>query len=439
MTTHVQFLRIKKLTGKAIIHKAAKHNLREIAAEVGVGSHIDPARIADNVILFGSNSADGVAGRAQALMDEANVRPLKINAVRALEVIFSLPTETTANQRQFFEDATRWVGEHFGVPMLSSTIHNDEGAPHCHVILLPLVNGRMVGSDLVGGRSKLQGLQAAFHDGVGRPHGLVRQMPQKRHSAAVCEAAMALAFDVLDANSGLNSVVLRLLLVPHAKNPEPLLKELGLSMPAPKASGSFVATMTRPTKPDTPIGKRPRNPIGIGDVDTPKNELSLSCVGIGLAKPAFSPANEVQQGSRNTTGNSIDAVTYLKQRPASELPAPTSSGQPEPTACAHSKSDECEQVPPATRIAPLLTCTAEERRQSVSPGLLFKQKPPCRDTDDEYTRERDSDTPANYWDVDRGEFAKVSRRELADKAVQVALQSRISCLTDARRRRQQFW
>jgi len=51
--THVQFLRIKKLTGKAIIEVAARHNHREILAELGAGSaeHINPARVRFNRVL----------------------------------------------------------------------------------------------------------------------------------------------------------------------------------------------------------------------------------------------------------------------------------------------------------------------------------------------------------------------------------------------------
>lgn len=383
---HAQFLRIKKLTGKAIIQRAARHNLREIAAEIGADRHIDPARIGDNVILFGPDTADGVARTAQAMMDVANVRPLKITAVRALELIFSLPPDTTADQRRFFGDATRWAGQHFGVPVLSATIHNDEDAPHCHVLLLPLVNGRMVGSDLMGGRAKLQGLQAAFHDKVGRLHGLTRQMPQKRHSAAVRGAAIELAFDVLDANSGLNSAVLRALLEPHAKNPEPLLMALDLTMPAPKVSGSFVATMTRPTKKDNPIGKRPHNPIGIGDVDTPKNELSLSCVGIGFPAPSFPPPAEPQ----------------------------TSASTPPPE--------------PSTATVSTRTTTASaadtEPPQANQPAATDDTDEPA----DRYTRERDSDHHTDQWDTDIGEWvtpkpAKPSRKAIAAASVRVALGS----------------
>lgn len=252
--TQVQFLRIKKLTGKGIVLKAAKHNLREIAAEIGAQKHIDPSRIGNNIVLHGAVTAEGVAQAAQVIMEEANVRPLKVNAVRALEVIFSLPADTSTDQRKFFSDATQWVVEHFGVPLLSSVIHSDEEAPHCHVLLLPLVDSRMVGSDLMGGRSKLQGHQAAFQDNVGKMYGLSRAPPKKLYSASVRRAAIELAYRALEANSGLHGSLLRVLLGPHTTDPEPLLTALRLAMPAPKVTGSFVATMTKPMKKDKPIG-----------------------------------------------------------------------------------------------------------------------------------------------------------------------------------------
>lgn len=135
--THHQFLRIKKLTGKAIIQAAAKHNHREILAEMGAaqGGHIDPLRTSGNIVLRGCDTAAGVASVAQSLMDSADVKPLRKDAVRVLEIIFSLPPEP---QLIFFDDATAWVEQYFAAPVISAIFHHDEAEPHCHVLLLPV-------------------------------------------------------------------------------------------------------------------------------------------------------------------------------------------------------------------------------------------------------------------------------------------------------------
>jgi hypothetical protein len=218
--THVQFLRIKKLTGKAIIEVAARHNHREILAELGAasGEHINPARVRLNRVLHGHATAAGVASHAKALMDAAGIKATRKDAVRGLEVIFSLPSDSSIDHDRFFNESIQWASEYFAVPVISAIVHNDEAAPHCHVLLLPLVNGRMVGSDLMGGRAKLLAMQADFHARVGQRHGLSRQAAQKRASAATRRQAIDRAFDVLEANSGLSAPVLLALLAPHASD-----------------------------------------------------------------------------------------------------------------------------------------------------------------------------------------------------------------------------
>jgi hypothetical protein len=293
--THVQFLRIKKLTGKAIIEVAARHNHREILAELGAasGAHIDPTRVRFNRILRGHGTAAGVASHAKTLMDTADIKALRKDAVRALEVIFSLPADSSIDHDRFFNESVQWAEEHFAVPIISAIVHNDEAAPHCHVLLLPLVDGRMVGSDLMGGRAKLLAMQADFQVQVGQRHGLTRQVAQKRTSAAIRKQAMERAFDVLEANSGLDTPVLRALLAPHASDPAPLLLALGLAMPAPTAVKSeFVKMMTKPCKPEKPIGFGKSKPAGFDGRPAFENEQTLSCVGFDKFAPPFAHSNE---------------------------------------------------------------------------------------------------------------------------------------------------
>ncbi|MBI3284498.1 MAG: plasmid recombination protein [Burkholderiales bacterium] len=288
--THTHFLRIKKLTGKEIIQAAAKHNLREIAAEIGVSadSHIDPQRVGLNVALRGSATAADVAKTAQALMDNAGVKFLRKDAVRALEIIFSLPPETTIATEPFFTDAVQWAERYFSIPIISAVIHHDEAAPHCHVLLLPLVDGRMLGSDLVGGKAKLKAMQDDFHEQVGTRYGLTRQAPHKRASAALRRQAIELAFNTLDANSGLQSKINRVLVEAHLNNPEPLLLALGLAMPKQKVRETFAGIMTRPTKPEKPIGFVHKKPIGFAAATKPKKEQTLCSVGFGISPPVIS-------------------------------------------------------------------------------------------------------------------------------------------------------
>ncbi|WP_166454793.1 plasmid recombination protein [Duganella aquatilis] len=280
-------LAIKRLHGGGIVRAAARHNLREIAAELGADSHIDTKRIADNVILRGPATGDEVAELAGVLLQAAGISKLRKNCVQALELLFTLPAGTAVDLVQYFEEATAWAAHYFAVPVLSSVIHRDEGAPHAHVLLLPLLNGRMVGSDLHGGRAQLWAMQKDFHEAVGGRHGLARQAPQKRLSAPVRGAGMDLARATLMANSALTDSVIEALLVPHAKDPAPLLLALGITMPTPPASGrgSFADIMTKPVALESrnPIGNANRGPAAADADQVPERSQPYSCVGIASA------------------------------------------------------------------------------------------------------------------------------------------------------------
>lgn len=138
------FVAIKKLTGHGIIRTAAKHNHRELLAEVGANSagRIDPNRTPLNYVLRGPNTAAEVADLERSLLEKAGITNIRKDAVRGLELVFSLPPATKIDHREYFEEVTKWTESYFGVPLLSSIVHLDEAAPHCHILLLPLVGGR---------------------------------------------------------------------------------------------------------------------------------------------------------------------------------------------------------------------------------------------------------------------------------------------------------
>jgi hypothetical protein len=392
---HAQFLRIKKLTGKAIIDVAARHNHREIVAELGAedGGRIDPARVALNRVLRGHGTAAAVARQAQTLMDAAEVKPLKRTAVMALEIIFSLPPDSFIDHDRFFNESVQWAERHFSAPVISAIVHNDEAAPHCHVLLLPLVDGRMIGSDLMGGRAKLQAMQADFHAQVGQRHGLTRQAAQKRHSAATRKQAIDSAFDVLEANSGLSAAVLLALLVPHMNDPAPLLLALGLTMPAEKVKqkDTFAGIMTRPCKPEpNHIGIGKRNHIGIGDMRKQGKGLSLSCVGKRFSAPSFLLPNEQKNSASKQATTSASA----------------------PTEASHHDDNEPATAPP------------EASTTSAASADAVLRVPETDQPNNDDMRERD-DQRAEYWDEQRGEFArptaKASRKLAVIGSVSAAL------------------
>lgn len=256
---HTQLLRIKKLTGCGILKTAARHNLREIQAELGANSHINPAKSLQNVILQGAITADALAQDEKRLL-EGLKKTIRKDAVRGLEVLFSLPPDSGIAEHAFFADAVSWAGNHFEVPILSAVIHNDEAAPHCHVLMLPLFDGRMIGSGLVGSRKRLQAMQADFFEKVASRYGLERKTPARGYSRAAKQKAAAMALDALRKSPKLLEApaVRDALLDLFEENPARLVEALGFAMPEPKAPKpkTFAGIMTKQFKPERekPIG-----------------------------------------------------------------------------------------------------------------------------------------------------------------------------------------
>lgn len=297
MTGDNQFLRIKKLTGKGIIRTAMKHNLRELQAELGADSHINATRTALNTVMAGAVTSGGVFEYAEGLMLEAGVGPLRKDAVRGLELVVSLPLASRINPAVFFANALTWAQVFYALPVLSVVVHNDETVPHCHIVLLPLIDGRMKGSDLVGNRTRLQAMQTSFYEQVGQRHGLTRPKPPRRITAATRHKSASIILTTLQSDPALMDTpkIESALLMALACDPEPLLASLGLSVPhPPKSAKSFVEIMTKPCKPEKSIGFASRSkPIGFGDRAAEK-EQTLSCVGFAIPKPPISSAERTE-------------------------------------------------------------------------------------------------------------------------------------------------
>ena len=401
MNEEIHFLRVKSLSMKTtrssnhaeVIRRVMRHNLREIQAEFGTGARgtIDPSRIRFNEVLSGLDTADEVAGIARDALQAAGVTPRK-NAALGIELVVSLPAGTEIDTRAYFLDAMRWAQRFFAVPLLSAVIHADEDYPHAHIVMLPLRDGKLIASELLGDRKTTKAMQADFHEQVGKRYGLRLPRPQKRHSAAERHAAMQHAFDVLDTNSGLDATVLRALLEPHSKNPEPLLLALGLTMPPPKLSGSFVETMTRPCAPERSnrtFGKRLIGHSGSDgpSANEPEKQNPYALIGLSISAPPFPPPAEPQT-SASTSPPALSTTTA--------------------NTCATTAS-EADTEPP----------------QADQPAADDDDAEPA----DRFTRERDADYCADAWNPDTGEFvavkpmARTTHKANAAAAVRVALGS----------------
>ena len=328
------FFRLKKLKGGGTLLAAARHNRRAIQSELGADSHINPSKSHLNETLCGASGPEGVAQRAKEAMQAAGVgklRKLRKDAVVAVEAVFSLPAGHPIDQRQYFVQCLAWAEAQFGGAsnILSADIHHDEAHPHLHVLVLPLVNGRMVGSGMVGNLQALQAMQAQFFKDVAQMHGLTKP-PARMKGAHKAEAAARVIASMKASNDpALKSAAWAVIRDAIESDPTPFMAALGVNAPQKtKRAKSFTAIFTSPGKgpkreaePSKPIGFQvkgttpaPSNPIGF---QPPEKDQTLSCVGfaqktVPVIEETATHNTPHQEQDNDTAGD--DAANYTEDQ-----------------------------------------------------------------------------------------------------------------------------
>ena len=159
-------VRFAKLKGPTAALRAARHNLRELA----LTPNITPGQQHLNLVLLGHQTADAVNAAYKAQLEAAGIDKLRVDAVRLIEALVSLPVGIHDDESAYFQAALDWMATEFGsANLLSAVVHKDESAQHMHVLIVPLVHGRMQGSDLLGGKAQLRARLARFAQAM-QPH-----------------------------------------------------------------------------------------------------------------------------------------------------------------------------------------------------------------------------------------------------------------------------
>ena len=281
------FLRIKKLTGGGIIGKAARHNRRAVQTEYGSNERIDQARSHLNQTIHGPVSADAVVQLTKDLMAAAGVTALRKDAVLGLEVIFSLPANHQLDDLEYFTACTKWIADYFrGVQnILSSDIHRDEAQPHCHILILPLLNGKMNGGKMMGYKSKLLEMQQKFFDDVASHYGL-EKAPAKLVGASK-QAAVNAVLQFLKAASdpALKSKAWATIRDDIERDPSPYVRDLGIELQPPVKKLRTMAQIF------TSEGKGKSSKPKSIDFAPPEKRQSLCSVDFHARPPPAGPPN----------------------------------------------------------------------------------------------------------------------------------------------------
>jgi len=418
------FMRVAKLKVAGIIKTASRHNLREIQAEQGASGPIDATRCHLNQVLEGASTAAGVDQHAKALMTDAGVTTLRKDAVMALELVMSLPVATTVNTQRYFTDCLSWVKRYFACPVLSAVIHLDEAAAHCHILLLPLVDGRMVGNKLIGGRPQLLAMQGSFHETVAFKHGL-RKAPARLAGASKRSAAgLVLARLKETGDSALTSDVWSSIRGCIESGPERFLEALGLVAETKvKAPKTMAQIFTSPGK-------------------GPKREVTQPSNAIAFDQPVKSEKTIVFKSIENRVkGDQSNAIAFVK--PAQEKHerydsvafaktptlSPPTKGTRQPAWHGIYCSHRVKPIGLFTRLIPgsgfqidsdgVISGLRDQPGQSVAESSTTVAATETASSVDDSdlnhrcghqdvggeTRLRDDALDAGAWDSDRGEFA----------------------------------
>ena len=263
----IQFLRIAKL-GKDyrikndpnIVLKAAKHNLREILAEMKSDSlsHIDPSLSHLNFVLRGKKNSAGVIVEMNELLEAAGVlksKKIRSNTIRGVELVFSLPVNSSIDPRSCFADFVAWVESFYtGIPILSAVAHLDEGAPHVHVILLPIVGENLQGHFVMGNRNKIFSMRSSCYESIGKKYGLQLTKRESLNnqdsmlSAKKCYETICSRPSLLR-DREVNRELIKLL----SKSPESVaraIRQATFKLEAKLKGKTFVGIMTKRCKPE---------------------------------------------------------------------------------------------------------------------------------------------------------------------------------------------
>ena len=221
---------------------ALRHNKRDLPER----GHIDPTRSHLNYALTPIETAQTIDKHARKRLIDLDITPRK-NAVLAIEAIFSLPASWhSRNNQSFFVACFEWITEAIQGELLSFDVHLDEAAPHAHALILPLIDGKLKGSEILGGKGNIYRLQRAFANTVGVAHGLPmnKRLP---HSERTELARAVLAHLNAQHDPAMQSQTWAIIQDTIKRNPQPFADLLGVVLHQPKPKRrqkSFVEIMT---------------------------------------------------------------------------------------------------------------------------------------------------------------------------------------------------
>lgn len=236
-----------KIIGLPHLLAAARHNKRFDQLERGSRNHVDPTRSYLNTVLTGPNTPNEVLRLANEAINKAG-KKLRKGGVSAIEFVWSLHKESGVDELAYFQFCVTWLGGIYGAAnILSADVHFDESSPHMHILLLPMINGCMRGSDLVGLKAWAL-LRSRFMSEVAEVHGL-RAPPQRLTNLAKINAEQKILQELQARDDPiLRSAIWSINRQMIRQNPIPYMQAMGIDIEldgvAPAKPKTFAQIMT---------------------------------------------------------------------------------------------------------------------------------------------------------------------------------------------------
>lgn len=181
----------------------------------------------------------------------ANERP-KLDLMTMADVCLELHV---SRKTVYLRECVSLLASQIAADIISAVIHRDQGAPHVHCLLLPIVGGKWVGSRLLDKRATMK-LRATLFAGPAARYGL-RQPP--RLTGTRKAEAVRLVLSRMEQSPARECPFWPEFRACIEANPASFLARMGLELPVTKPARSFTAIMTSTGKRTDEDARRGRD------------------------------------------------------------------------------------------------------------------------------------------------------------------------------------
>lgn len=219
---------------KQSLAKADAHNNRMIPIELGAFGHINPDKVALNQQIVSLHN-ESLESKVLSLIRGAGIDVSKGAYKRqdkglAIEWMFTVTPGFNCNFSDLYIDCLHWLKNVFPeCPVAHAVIHFDEDDPHLHVIMVPIKEGKMPASRILGFKGSSRSRENDIYEQVGKKYGLSYPLNLK---GAVKRYASDVAIGACEKLPYRNVLtpLWKPLVMAIKSRPEPFLEALGIGV-----------------------------------------------------------------------------------------------------------------------------------------------------------------------------------------------------------------